>query len=151
ALVGLSLGALAYAPPAQRPGPEEGRQPPALPAEAKRPAAEQKAIEALQAVGGRIITDKTQPGEPVVGVYLLSRQATEGDLKHLKEFKGLKTLVLPGITDAAMKELRGLKGLEYLRARPDDRGVVVKGLGELVNLRELDLGQVEDAGLQEIG
>src|SRR5262249_51895132 len=148
AVVGLSLGGLAYATLAPNPGTEERSQPTALSAAVQRPAAEQKAIAALQAVGGHIITDQTQPGEPVIGVYLLSRQFTEGDLRYLKEFRNLKTLILPRIIDAAMKELRELKGLERLRARDDGRISVVNGLGELVNLRELDLGQVEDAGLQ---
>jgi RNA polymerase sigma factor (sigma-70 family) len=151
ALVGLGLGGLAYTAPAEKPGPEDGPPSSAVPVGAQRMPAEQKAIAALQAVGGRIILDRTRPGEPVVGVYLLSRDVKDQHLKHLKEFRGLKTLVLPGITGAAMKELRGLKNLEYLRARPDDGTVVLDDLGELVNLRELDLGQVVNAGLREVG
>src|SRR5262249_6710165 len=112
AFVGLSLGGLGYATLAPDLGTGERTRPGSRSSETQRPAAEQKAIAALQAVGGRIITDQTQPGEPVIGVYLLSRQFTEGDLRHLKEFRNLKTLILPRITDAAMKELRELKGLE---------------------------------------
>jgi RNA polymerase sigma factor (sigma-70 family) len=151
AFVGLGLGGVAYTTAAQKPDSEGGQRPPALMAQAERPPAEQKAIAALRAVGGRVVIDRTQPGEPVVAVYLLSRDCKDEHLKHLKEFKHLKTLVLPGITDATVNEIRELKGVERLRARPDDGKVVVEGLGGLANLRELELGQVEDAGLQEIG
>jgi RNA polymerase sigma factor (sigma-70 family) len=149
ALVGLSLGGLAYTPAAQQPDAGDGRQLPALAAVAQRPPAEQQAIAALQAVGGRVILDRAQPGEPVVGVYLLSRQVTDGDYKHLKEFKSLKTLVLPGITDPAMKEIRGLTSLEYLRARPEVKAAL-KDLGELKNLRQLDLEGFDEPELKNL-
>jgi RNA polymerase sigma factor (sigma-70 family) len=147
AIFALGLGTLAYSGPATTPGPDDAR----AAGKTQQVPAEQEAIAALQAVGGRIIRDRSQPGEPVIGVYLLSRDVKDEHLKHLKEFKGLKTLVLTGISEAAMKDIRGLRGLERLRARPDDGRVAANDLGELQNLRELDLGQVEDAGLREIG
>jgi RNA polymerase sigma factor (sigma-70 family) len=147
--VGLSLGGLAYTAPAGQPGAGGGGQP-TLPAGARRAPAEQDAIAALQAVGGRIIRDRTQPGEPVVGVYLLSRDVRDEHLRHLKEFKGLKTLVLTGVTDASLKELRGLKSLEYLRARSSHTEGALKDLGELTNLRELDLDGFDEAGLKDL-
>jgi RNA polymerase sigma factor (sigma-70 family) len=149
AFVGLSLGGLRYTTPARQPDTGEERNGSALAAEARRPPAEQKAIEALQAVGGRIILDKAQPGEPVVGVYLLSRDVRDEHLKHLKEFPGLKTLVLPGLTDAAMKEIRGLKGLEHLRARPEVKARL-GDLGGLKKLRELDLEGFDEPELKAL-
>lgn len=112
--------------------------------------AEEQAIAALQAVGGRVVRDKGQPGEPVVGVYLLSRQVTGNHLRHLQEFKGLKTLILPGIPDAGREHLRGLKGLERLRARPRIAKGSLKDLGELSELRELDLEGFDEEELQHL-
>jgi RNA polymerase sigma factor (sigma-70 family) len=149
ALVGLTLGGLASTA-AQKPRAEEGRPGPALPAQAERPPAEQKAIADLQAAGGRIILDKTQPGEPVVGVYLLAHDVKEEHLSRLKEFKSLKTLVLPGLTDAALKELRELKGLERLRARSSNIEGALTNLGELTALRELDLDGFHESALKDL-
>jgi RNA polymerase sigma factor (sigma-70 family) len=149
ACVGLSLGGLAYTRPAEKPAGAAGEQRSAPAAEARRPAAEQQAIAALQAVGGRIVLDRSQPGEPVVGVYLLSRQVKDSDFEYLREFKSLKTLVVPGISAAAMQEIRGLKSLERLRARPEIRASV-KDLGELQELRELDLEGFGEAGLADL-
>jgi RNA polymerase sigma factor (sigma-70 family) len=149
ACVGLGYGGLAYTRPAEKPAGAAVEQASAPSPGPRRPAAEQQAIAALQAVGGRIVFDKSQPGEPVVGVYLLSRQVTDRDFEHLREFKSLKTLVVPGLSGAAMKEVRGLKSLERLRARPEIQAGV-KDLAELKNLRELDLEGFEEEGLADL-
>jgi RNA polymerase sigma factor (sigma-70 family) len=149
ACVGMGLGGLAYTRPADKPT-SAAAEPVSAPAPvARRPPAEQKAIAALQAVGGRIVLDKRQTGEPVVGVYLLSRQVTDRDFEHLKEFKSLKTLVVPGISAAAMKEIRGLKSLERLRARPEVKADM-QDLSELRNLRELELEGFDAEGLADL-
>jgi RNA polymerase sigma factor (sigma-70 family) len=150
ALVGLTVGGMERTTAAAKPGPETAQQAPAPPAAAPQSSAEQQAVAALQAVGGRIIRDKTKPGEPVVAVYLLSRQVTDRDLKHLRELKSLKSLVLPGITDASIKELRELKSLQYLRARSSHIKGSLKDLGELTELRELDLDGFEETALQDL-
>jgi RNA polymerase sigma factor (sigma-70 family) len=148
-LFGLGLTGLGLSAPPGATGREDGLKP-APTAAAERPPAEQQAIAAIQAVGGRVVFDKTQPAEPVVGVYLLSPDVNDRHLRCLKEFEGLKTLVLPeGVTDAGLKELRGLKGLERLRL--GDRGfrpAALADLGRLTSLRalELDLGGVENVG-----
>jgi RNA polymerase sigma factor (sigma-70 family) len=146
ACVGLGFGGLAYTRPAEKPAGAAAEQVSVPAAATPRPATEQKAIAALQAVGGRIVFDKSQPGEPVVGVYLLSRQVTDRDFVHLREFKSLKTLVVPGLSAAAMKEVHGLKSLERLRARPEIKEGV-KDLGGLRELRELDLEGFDEEGL----
>jgi RNA polymerase sigma factor (sigma-70 family) len=146
ALVGLGLGGLAYSTRAE----ERGEQEELLARAPVAPSAEQVAAAALQAVGGRIITDRTLPGAPVVGVYLLSHQVTDGDLKYLKAFSHLKVLILPGITDTSIKELRGLKTLEHLRARSSTTEGPLRELGELTELRELELEGLEEGALEDL-
>jgi endonuclease YncB( thermonuclease family) len=151
AAVGLGLGGLAYTTAASEAGSENDETRPALDAAVWRPLAEQRAIVLLQAAGGRIILDKTQPGEPVVGVYLLADQLNDSHLKLLKEFKSLKTLVLPeGVTDAGWKEVGELKGLARVRSGDIITLSAAKDVAQLQGLRELELGGAEGRGLAEL-
>src|SRR5262249_34447777 len=92
---------------------------------------EAAAVKLVEKLGGKIVRDGKQPGQPVVKVDLASTRVTDADLKALKELKQLTALNLFGaqVTDAGVKELKDLK-----------------------QLTELDLGvtEVTDAGLREL-
>ena len=77
-------------------------------------AQEEKAVQAIEALGGKVKRDEKLPGRPVVEVNLGGTKVTDAGLKDLKELKGLLHLDLGGtqITDAGLKELKELKGLQ---------------------------------------
>jgi hypothetical protein len=78
--------------------------------------AEEKAVRAIEQLGGRITRDDKAEGPPVVRVDLSKTQVTDAELKELQELKGLQDLALVGtqVTDAGLKELKDLKGLQTL-------------------------------------
>jgi len=78
----------------------------------EQPVREEKAVKAIEALGGRVERDETLPGRPVVSVDLDGTKVTDSDLKVLRELKDLQTLDLSRtqITDAGLKELKELKG-----------------------------------------
>ena len=90
--------------------------------------ASEEAAAAIEARGGKVLRDPSQPGRPVVAVDLTRVAVTDADLERIAQFRHLRTLGLTGgrIFDA---------GLEHL--------------GELKQLRELDLSRsgITDAGL----
>ena len=92
---------------------------------------EEKAVNAILQLGGRVTRDENLPGRPVVKVDLGLPRITDAGLKDLKELKGLRELWLDStkITDAGLKELKELKELERL---------------------ELSSTKVTDAGLKEL-
>ena len=116
---------------------------------------EDNAVSAILKLGGGVKRDEELPGRPVVAVDLRGAQITDAALKHLKELKGLQTFLLYGtqITDAGLKELKELKGLQVLvlnDAQITDAGL--KDLKELKGLRHLDLSDtpITDAGLKDL-
>jgi hypothetical protein len=72
---------------------------------------EADAVKAVTKLGGDVLRDDKALGKPVVGVYLQNTQATDTDLKQVREFDHLQELNLGGtkVTDAGLKELRELK------------------------------------------
>lgn len=119
---------------------------------AKLDSARDKAIAALQRVGGRITVDETATGKPVVAVDFRRHKILDGDLKYLATFTELKKLDLydTGITDAGLAHLASLKRLELLEINSPN--VTDKGLAHLeglTNLKELYLygTSVTDAGM----
>ena len=58
--------------------------------------AEDKAVKAIQELGGRITRDKTAKGKPIVGVDLGYTKVTNAGLKHLSGLKNLRGLALIG-------------------------------------------------------
>jgi len=80
---------------------------------------EDNAVSAILKLGGGVKRDEELPGRPVVAVDLRGAQITDAALKHLKELKGLQTLNLSDtmITDASLKELKALKDLQELDLR----------------------------------
>jgi len=68
---------------------------------------EEKAVNAILKLGGKVTRDEELPGWPVSIVILGGPRVTDAGLKELKELKGLQTLYLwdTRITDAGLKEL----------------------------------------------
>ena len=95
---------------------------------------EERAVNAILKLDGKVTRDETLPGRPVVLVDLCGTKITDAGLKDLKELKGLQTLFLceTKITDAGLKDLKELK--------------------ELKGLRKLDLGgtKITNAGLKDL-
>src|SRR5262249_12689304 len=113
--------------------------------------AEDKAVEAIRKVGGRITRDEKAKGEPIVGVDFDNTGIRDVALKHLAGFKQLRELYLSGteVTDAGLKELAGFKQLQTLAL--GETNVTDVGLKELAGfkqLRVLNLSgtEVTDAG-----
>ena len=79
-------------------------------------AREEKAVQAIEVLGGLVTRDETLPGRPVVEVDLSRTPITDASLEQLKELKDLRELRLSEtpITDAGLKNLKEFKGLEYL-------------------------------------
>ena len=116
---------------------------------------EEKAVNAIHQLGGEVLRDEKLPGRPVFGVNLSGAKVTDSDLKDLRGFKGLRTLLLEGtqITDAGLKDLKELKGLRWLdlcNTQVTDAGL--KDLKELKGLKTLLLvgTQITDAGLKDL-
>ena len=78
--------------------------------------AEDKAVEAIQKLGGRITWDMKVKGKPIVILDLTSTNVTDAGLKHLAGLKQLQKLVLNStmVTDAGLKHVAGLKQLREL-------------------------------------
>jgi hypothetical protein len=78
--------------------------------------AEEKAIEAIEELGGKFSTDDEDEDDPVVSVSLRGTKATDADLAHLKSFPKLRSLDLSAtqITDAGLAHLKKLNQLQTL-------------------------------------
>ena len=78
--------------------------------------AEEKAVKAIEKLGGRIARDMKAKDKPIVSVHLSFTQVTDAGLKDLAGLKQLQTLDLFGtqVTDAGLKHLAGLKRLRTL-------------------------------------
>jgi len=120
---------------------------------------EARAVEAVKKFGGAVSRDEKAPGKPIVGVDFAGTELTDKWLKEvagaLAALKDLKWLDLyqTEVTDAGLKELAGLKGLQKLRLSATgvtDAGL--KHLKELKELRELNLAatKVSDKGVKEL-
>src|SRR5262249_36227661 len=77
---------------------------------------QERAVAALQKLGGKITTDDARPGHPVVAVSFAYRPVTDADLTALKDLPALESLDLrvTRITDAAAAHLKGLATLKAL-------------------------------------
>ena len=88
----------------QPPGPSVPQQPTAP------TVSEEKAIAAIEKLGGRIERDDKKPGNPVRSVSFWGTQLTDAGLKELQPFKELTSLNLyeTKITDAGLKDVAQL-------------------------------------------
>ena len=82
----------------------------------KRADQEEKAISAIRELGGRVTRHQELPGRPFDEVDLTSSKITDAGLKELKGLKNLQWLDLTytQITDAGLKDLKELKALDSL-------------------------------------
>src|SRR5262245_54211681 len=73
--------------------------------------AEDRAVKAVEKLGGKVTRDDKQPGKPVIALDLSWTKMTDTRLKDLKDLKDLQSLILHFtlVTDVGMKELRDLK------------------------------------------
>lgn len=94
-------------------------------------------VTAIEKLGGKAEVDPKLPGKPVVAVILDRTNATDADLKQLKELKSLQFLSLDDakITDEGLKPLRELTSLETLKL--SDTKITNEGLKELKDLKGL--------------
>src|SRR5687767_8155924 len=99
--------------------------------------AEDRAVEAVTRLGGKVVRSNGDPARPVVEVNFSDTRVTGAGLKVLAVFKGLKTLDLSGtkVTDAELKELTTLQGLQNLSLFGTQ--VTNAGLKELAALQGL--------------
>jgi internalin A len=99
--------------------------------------AEDRAVKAIQKLGGRITRDMKAKGKPIVGVNLDRTEVTDAGLKHLAGLKRLQNLKLYGtkVTDAGLKELAGLKQLKHLSLYKSE--VTDAGLKHLARFKQL--------------
>jgi hypothetical protein len=101
--------------------------------------AEDKAVKAIEKLGGIITRDEKVKGKPIVSVGITRDDVTDALLKHLAGLKQLQTLdlSLTKVTDAGLKHLAGLKQLRLLdldHTRVTDKGEadLKKALPDLV-------------------
>ncbi|MCX5654711.1 MAG: hypothetical protein NTY65_08710 [Planctomycetota bacterium] len=113
---------------------------------------EENAVNAIIKLGGRVNRSEELPGRPIIGVYLSGTKITDAGLKDLKALKGIQELVLNDtcITNAGLKEFRSLQYLDLSGTKITDAGL--KDLKELKGLRGLDLTntRITDAGLKDL-
>jgi len=125
------------------------------PSAQEQAAREEKAVKAIEAMGGRVFRDEKLPSHPVVDVVLIGNQFTDATLKYVTELKGLHRLNLSvtKITDAGLNELKELKGLQELHlghTQITDAGLKdLKGLKDLQMLG-LDSTQITDTGIKDL-
>src|SRR5262245_6895784 len=90
--------------------------------------AEEKAVQAIKKLRGKVVRDDSVAGKPVVEVYLIGRSLSNADLAVLKPLKHLRLLDLGGseVTDeglAGLKDCKALKELYLNRTKVTDAGV----------------------------
>ncbi len=117
--------------------------------------ATEKAIAAIEKLGGKVFQDGIAPDKPVIGVDLDETQATDDALLHLESFPRLQSLSLDEtqVTDAGLVHLEKLTSLTDLDL--DETTIGDAGLAHLkglVNLRKLTLThtRVTDAALAHL-
>jgi hypothetical protein len=124
--------------------------------------AEDKAVQAIEKLGGNVLRNEDDPGRPVVVVDLSGTDVTDNDLKALTPLASLVSLDLHGtrVTGSGLEALAHLKKLERLYLSDsalDDRdsGITdrgLKGVGKLRNLTILHLGgtHISNAGVKNL-
>lgn len=113
-------------------------------------AEQERAVAAIQRLGGKVIRDEGGPGRPVAAVFLRDRGADTA-LVHLKAFPHLRKLYLrcSDVSDTGLKHLTGLTDLEALLLA--DTAVTDAGLGHLRGLTRLQRLDLSDTGVGDMG
>jgi internalin A len=117
---------------------------------------EAAALKRIEHRGGYVTRDDKKPGKPVIAVAYPRGNATDEDLKGLKDLKQLTSLDLHHcrqLTDAGLKELREVKQLAALDLGSTE--VVDAWLKELKEAQQLTVlslayTEVTDTGLKEL-
>ncbi len=124
-------------------------------ARAEPPTARDRAVAAIEKLGGTVEVDETRPGKPVVGVDLSRSAVTDADLVLFEGLPDLEVLDLrlTSIGDAGVARLEGTKALRFLnlfRTRLSDAGL--DHLAGNAGLETLLVGgtQVTDLGLARL-
>jgi hypothetical protein len=122
---------------------------------AKLQAEQDLAIAEIEKLGGKVVIDKTSPGNPVLSVYFPGTKVTDAGLKHVKGLTQLKELYVRGsqITDAGLESLKELQLLQVLDLNDTViTDVGLKHLAGLTELRKLWIGntRVTDVGLEQL-
>jgi hypothetical protein len=113
------------------------------------------ALARIKRLGSRVDVDREIPGWPVVLVYF-PEKATDRDLAAIQFFPELRRLSVQkaGVTDAGLKQLRGLRKLETLDLLGCSKitGEGLKHLSRMSSLKRLDLSetQVGDEALRHL-
>jgi hypothetical protein len=114
-----------------------------------------RAVAAIEKLGGKVERNRTSVGHPVVHVDLRMTGATDTDLAVLEPLRGLQSLYLSSnaITDAGLAHLEGLTNLRRLDL--DFNPITDAGLAHLeglTNLRRLDIHvtKVTSAGAERL-
>lgn len=111
--------------------------------------AEDRAVAAIEKLGGKVERDKNKPGSPVVSVNLSSLKVTNKDLEHLKELHALESLDLSlnPITDGGLMHLKDMKRLRSLQlAFTNITGAGLEHLEGLSQLENLHVGYCKVRG-----
>src|SRR5262249_46328790 len=117
--------------------------------------AEEKAIEAITALGGKVTRDEQSPDRPVVDVNLAGTKVTNADLQRVAAFKHLRSreFTHTQVTDDGLKHLTGLTHLTTLSLSDTKvTGEGMKYVGELKRLYSLVLfaTPVGDTGMKHL-
>ena len=81
--------------------------------------AENKVVQFIEKLRGKVTRDEELPDKPVIAVALFGTKVTDAGLQQLAELKSLHTLNLGNtrVADAGLKELAGLTNLTRLFVR----------------------------------
>ncbi|HEV3255744.1 MAG TPA: hypothetical protein VG013_02575 [Gemmataceae bacterium] len=110
-----------------------------------------QAVAEIERLGGKVGRDSAA-GSAVVAIDLEGAKVRDADLRHLKGFAKLQTLVLSGtgIGDEGLAHLRGLTGIKALllgSTRVSDQGLAaIEGL-KYLDVLDLHDTRVDDKGL----
>jgi hypothetical protein len=112
---------------------------------------EDKALEKVEEIKGRVERDDKAAGKPVVGVDLRGADVTADVLKALRAFKKLRVLRLwhAPVTDEMLDEVKALSSLEVLEL--DATKVTDEGLPKLAALKSLRNLSLYRVGLTDEG
>lgn len=156
ALVTLTDAKTSNAPKTEEPALSTATKPDRSPEPVAGPTSESAAIAALENLGAQIERDEKAPGKPVVKVIVTKGELANEDLRHLRAFPQLGTLLVKAekITDEGLRELIGLHSLTELtfwsRTQITDSGMAQLAKLPQLQILHLDWCNITDAGMHQI-